>query len=79
MTRPDNAYGYVLIRLTLSGKSVQPRTLVPPITINLPMPILLPPHGRALPGGLLSTRFDLGLGQGAEWMIDDHRGEIAHA
>jgi hypothetical protein len=28
---------------------------------------------------LLGTRRDLGLGQSAERMIDNHRGEIAHA
>ena len=37
------------------------------------------PDGYALPDGLLGARFDLGIGQGAERMVDDHGDEIAHA
>ena len=37
------------------------------------------PYGQALSDGLLGARLDLHLGQGAERMIDNHRGEIAHA
>jgi hypothetical protein len=28
---------------------------------------------------LLGARLDFRVGQGAEWMVDDHRNEVAHA
>ena len=37
------------------------------------------PHGQAQASGLFGTRRDLGFGQGAERMVDNHRGEIVHA
>ena len=37
------------------------------------------PHLGALAGCLFGAGFDLGLGQGAERVLDDHRDEIAHA
>jgi hypothetical protein len=36
------------------------------------------PYGYALLDGLLGARFDLGIGQGAERVVDDHRDQIAH-
>lgn len=37
------------------------------------------PHVGALAGCLCGARFDLGLGQCAERVVDDHREQIAHA
>ena len=37
------------------------------------------PDGHALPDGLHCARFDLGIGQRAERMVDNHGGEVAHA